>query len=176
MKFFSILLLFFTATAAAQSNHTVTMNGIGNIKLGMKKAEVEKITGCNLQINNLLKAEWSFDTILCSMNDLVLSLVFDRQYTDDKQYGIILRGVSSNSPAVKTPSGITIGDDKYKIISVYEAYSVWIVPDYEDDNTKRSKTKASIYLHGDDTGNVIIFRMLNNRIESIGVTWAEAYD
>lgn len=152
MKYFPLLpLLALTFFANAQASLIVNMTGIGNIKLGMKKADMEKLTGQPIRLGNLLKEDWNFDTVTAKINDADFTLVFERQYTDDKNYDISLREVGSSNTALKTKSGVGIGDDKYKIISTYEGYTIWIVPDYEKDYTVRSKTKTTIYLFGDNT-------------------------
>lgn len=143
----------------------------------MTKSDVEHLTGKPVQLVNLLREDWNFDTVACSAGGLDVQLVFDRRYSDDTHYDYIVRGVSSSAPTLKTPSGIAISDDKYKIISTYEAYTLWIVPDWEDANfSKRSTTRSSIFLQGDGTGNVIIFTMAFNKVVAMTVTWAEAYD
>ena len=73
---------------------------------------------------------------------------------------------------MKTRSGIGIGDDKYKIISTYEGYTIWIMPEYENNYTTKSKTKSSIWLHG-DSRNVIIFYLNNNKVTGMSVTYFE---
>jgi len=168
--------LFVATGSYAQQTYSVTMNGIGPFKLNMKKAEVEKILGKEIKLKNLLKEDWNYDTLSYEYNSIPFSFVFDRQSIDEKNYDVILREVNSNATALKTPSGITIGDDKIKIVNTYETYTIWIVPDYENDYTTRSKTKSSIWVQGDDTGNTIIFHMYMNKVESISVTWNENYD
>ena len=175
-KFLILLLIIISAKNYAQESYSITMNGIGNFKLGMKKADAEKLLSQEIKLHNLLKEDWVYDTIACSYKDLQLSLVFDRQSLDDKKYDIVLREVMSNSTNIKTPSGITIGDDKLKIINTYEAYTIWIIPDYENNYTTRSKTLSSIWVHGDESGNVIIFHMNMNKVQSVSVTYNENYD
>lgn len=170
------LFFFITTTSYAQQTYSVTMNGIGPFKLNMKKAEVEKILGKEIKLKNLIKENWNYDTLSYQYNNVPFTFVFDRQSIDDKKYEVILREVKSNSTSLKTPSGITIGDDKIKIINNYEAYTIWIVPDYENNYTSRSKTKATIWIQSDDAGNTILFHMAMNKVESISVTWNENYD
>jgi len=118
MKKFLSLLLLFTATGSyAQQTYTVTMNGIGPFKLNMKKAEVEKIPGKEIKLKNLLKENWNYDTVTYDYNSVPFTFVFDRQSIDDKNYEVILRAVKSSSSTLKAPSGITIGDDKIKIVN-----------------------------------------------------------
>lgn len=176
-KLFTLLFLLATINIyAQQQTYTVSMTGIGPFKLNMKKADVEKVLGKEIKLRNLLKEEWNYDTLSYDYNGATFTFVFDRQFIDDKKYDFIVREIKSNSPSLKTPSGITIGDDKLKIINTYELCTIWIVPDYENDYTSRSKTKASIWVQGDNSGNVIIFRMFMNKVESISVTWNESYD
>lgn len=177
MKLFTLLLFVcFSSFVCAQNSLSVTMSGIGNIKIGMKLADVEKLSGQSIKLNNILKDDWTYDTVATNINDVDFSLVFDREYVDEKKYDITLKEIGSSNPALKTKSGITIGDDKLKIISTYEAYTMWIVPDYENDYTTRSKTKTTIFLFGDNTGNTILFHLFMNKVESISVAVSEGYD
>jgi len=174
-QFLLLLLLCITSLSYAQQTYSVTMNGIGPFKLNMKKAEVEKVLGKEVKLKNLLKENWNYDTLSYDYNNIPFTFVFERQSVDEKNYDIILREIKSNSTLLKTPSGITIGDDKIKIVNTYEAFTIWIVPDYENDYTSRSKTKATISIQSDD-GNTIQFHMNINKVESISVTWNENYD
>ncbi|HRH58957.1 MAG TPA: hypothetical protein PL045_00165 [Chitinophagaceae bacterium] len=177
MKNILILLSFFVSfSAAAQTSYKVTMSGIGPFKINMKSGEVEKLTGSKLAFNNLLKEEWTFDTINISYNGLPLMLVFDKQYDEKNNSQFTLREVASNSVSVATPSGITIGDDKLKIINTYTQYTIWIVPAYVNDYKERSTTNADIMVFGDETGNLIVFHLYMNKVASIGVTYNEGYD
>lgn len=177
MRYLVLFFLLLAIEATAQTSATFSMNGIGPFKLNMKKSAVEQLTGKPVQLSNLLREDWNFDTVACSAGGLEVQLVFDRQYSNDKDYEYIVRGIISRSPSLKTPSGIAIGDDKFKIITAYEAYTLWIVPDWEDEAyTRRSKTKSSVYLQGDESGNVIIFMLEYNRVTGMTVTWGEAYD
>ena len=175
-QFLLLLLLCITSLSYAQQTYSVTMNGIGPFKLNMKKAEVEKVLGEEVKLKNLLKENWNYDTLSYDYNNIPFTLVFDRQSVDEKNYDIILREIKSNSTLLKTPSGITIGDDKINIVNTYEAFTIWIVPDYENDYTSRSKTRATIWIQSEDAGNTIQFHMYLNKVESISVTWNENYD
>ena len=170
------ILLFAITCSYAQQTYTVTMNGIGPFKLNMKKSAVEKLLGKEIKIQKILKENWSYDTLSYDYNNIPFTFVFDRQSIDDKHYDVVVREIACNSTLLKTPSGITIGDDKIKIINTYEAYTIWIVPAYENDYTVRSKAKTDIWIHGDDTGNVIIFHLNMNKVESVSVTYNENYD
>src|SRR5215212_703567 len=161
-----LLLLAFSFTAGSQNNAlTVTMNGIGDIKLGMKKADLEKLTGQPVKLINLLKKgeDWNRDTISVLYKEIQYQLVLDKDYINDKKDDVIVYEIKANSPQLKTKSGIAIGDDKLKIVSTYGDYMLQIQPEYENDYTVKSKTKSTVWLFSDE-GKVIIFYLTNNKI------------
>jgi hypothetical protein len=177
MKYLPILLLLsFPAMAFAQSTPvTVTMNGIGEIKLGMKKADVEKLLNQTMKVPNLSKKDGDYyeDTVHALYKGIEVDVIFQKQYIDEKRTDIIVWGVSSKSPLLKTKSGIGIGDDKYKIISTYEGYMIYLMPEYEKDYTVKSKTRSSVWLHGDTGGTMIIFYLYSNKVTSMSVGYDE---
>src|SRR4051812_10476725 len=108
-----LLLLALSFTASAQiSAPVVTMNGIGDFRIGMKKAEVEKLIGQPLKLVNLIKKaeEWNRDTIDLVYKDVQYQLILDKDYINDKRQDIILYEIKTNSPNLKTKSGVGIGD------------------------------------------------------------------
>ena len=113
------------------------------------------------------------DSANCIYNGLSLSIVFEKQEASNKSE-LVVWEVKSSHPQLKTRSGIGIGDDKLKIISTYDNYTIYIMPDYDDANfTIKSKTKSTIWLHGDESGKVIIFYMTNNKVTGMSVTYNE---
>lgn len=177
MKRIPILLLFVLSLQAYSQNISplVSMNGIGDIKIGMKKTDVEKLTGQTIKLVNLVKKgdDWSRDTINLSFKDVSYVLVFDKDYVNEKSQGFIVYEVKSNSPQLKTKSGIGIGDDKLKIVSTYGDYMIQIMPEYEKDYTIKSKIKSTVWLYGDESGKVIIFYLTNNKVTGFSVMYNE---
>lgn len=172
-----LFVLIYTNLTAQTNSYKVTMNGIADFKIGMKKAELEKLLNQTIKLKNLLgKDEWVMDTFEYKYKDLDVSVILNKRFIDDNKSDIILWGIMCSSTLIKTLSGITIGDDKVKIITTYDGYRLMIIPDYENDNTVKSKTKSSIYLYADDSSNQIVFRLENNKIYSIGVSEIEEYD
>jgi len=176
MKQAILLLFLFSATIVkAQSpSYTVSMSGIGEIKLGMTKSEIEKLLNQTIKLPKLSKAaNYERDTVACNYNGLNLSIVFEKEEVNNKPE-VVVWEVKSNHPQLKTRSGITIGDDKLKIISTYDTYTIYIMPEYDDINyTIKSKTKSTIWLHGDESGKVIIFYLTNNKVTGMCVTYDE---
>ena len=174
MKFLPLLLLFlFYSSLNAQNNASVTTAGIGEIKLGMNRAELEKLTGQPVKLVHLLKKEnWERDTLNILFRNVPYQVIMDRDYINEKGTGFIIYEVKTNSTGIKTRSGISIGDDKLKIISTYNDYMIQIMPEYEDDNQTKSKTRSTVWLHGDD-GKLIVFYLTNNKVTGFSVMYDE---
>jgi hypothetical protein len=46
---------------------------------------------------------------------------------------------------------------------------IYIIPEYENNYTVKSKTKSSVWVHSDDAGKVIVFHLVNNKVTSMTV-------
>jgi hypothetical protein len=174
MKLFLAALLCLLSFLSFAQTTTVSMGGIGDIKLGMKKADFEKLLNQKIQLPHLSAKDSDYyqDTVHISYKGTEADVMFQKEYNENDKYDIVVWEVRSSSPQLKTKSGIGIGDDKYKIISTYEGYVIWIMPEYENNYTVKSKTKSFIWLHG-DSGNVIIFYLDNNKVTGMSVTYEE---
>lgn len=173
MKYLPTLLLLMVSFAMkGQVTTVVTMNGIGDIKVGMTRTQLEKITGQPVKLVKLLKKEdWDRDTINFIYKDIPYQVILDKDYINEKSAGFIVYEVKSTGTQLKTKSGIGIGDDKIKIINTYHDYMIQIMPQYEDDFTK-SKTRSTIWLHGED-GKLIVFYLVNNKVTGFSVMFDE---
>lgn len=151
----------------------VTTTGIGEIRLGMTKTDLEKLTGQPVKLVKLLKKEaWERDTVNLVYKNVSYQVIMDRDYINEKSSGFIVYEVRSNSAALKTRSGISIGDDKLKIISTYNDYVIQIMPELEEDYKTRSKTRSTVWLHSGD-GKLIIFYLTNNKVTGFCVMYDE---
>jgi hypothetical protein len=172
-----LLFILISLKANTQINSSlVSLTGIGDIKLGMKKTELEKLTGTKIKLVNLLRKDedWARDTINIKWKELDYQLVIDKDYITGKGTDYIVYEINSKSPQLKTKSGIGLGDDKLKIVSTYQDFMLHIIPDYEPPafNVK-SKTKSSLWLFGDTSGTVIIFYLTNNKVTGFCVMYNE---
>ena len=172
MKYLPILLLT-SVQAFSQTVPTVSLAGIGDIKVGMKKADLEKLTGQPVKLVKLLKKEdWERDTINLTYKDVPYQVILDKDYINENSQGFIVYEVKSNAGSLKTKSGVGIGDDKLKIVSTYQDYMIQIMPEYENDYTTKSKTRSTVWLFGED-GKVIIFYLTHNKITGFSVMYNE---
>ncbi|HWJ29510.1 MAG TPA: hypothetical protein VNS32_23425 [Flavisolibacter sp.] len=173
--FLTLLMISFVLFSHAQDNTVmVTLNGIGDIKLNMKKAELEKLLGQKLNLKNLAtKSDYNnSDTFHCRYKGMDMDIVLTKSFITDSKYDIVVDEITSNNPLLKTRSGIGIGDDKCKIINTYAGYLMTIEPVYDDANsTVISKTRSLIWLRGDTSA--IIFYTDNNKITGMSVAVTE---
>jgi hypothetical protein len=167
MKFLllPILLLVFIKASAQSDTAIVTLNGIGDIKLEMKLQQVEKILNHKITLHHpeRLKQDNETDTVQIQDKGVAMEVVF-RSLSRE----ITVQAITSYDPKLRTRSGIRIGDDKYKIIRAYEQYSLFITPEYNNENNwTRSKTKSLITL--EDKSSMIQFYLTNNKLVGIKI-------
>ena len=175
-KLFFFLLIAVTTTAAAQNtDYIVSMTGIGSLKIGMKKAALEKVLGKKIILKYLSDKDSGYaDTIKTKYKSIDVILYLGKQYLDENKEEIVLTGIRSGSALCKTKAGIGIGDDKMKVINVYENNMLNIWPDFEDDTyTKRSKTKSVINVSADDSDNTIVIYLVNKKVVAFEVVYYE---
>jgi hypothetical protein len=152
----------------------VSLSGIGGIRLNMSIADVEKVTG--QKINSKLgkgAEDYAMDTVSVTFKGAAIQIIFYNQYTDQQKSEVSVYSITCSSASCKTKSGITIGDDKIKIVSTYDTYYMEIAPYIEDlgnEQYKPSKIKSTITIHGQDENGVIIFNLNNNKVTSFTVS------
>ncbi len=165
--FFLILIAFATTAAAQNNNYTISMDGLGAIKLGMTQAELEKLLGNKIPLTNpwdTVSGSWQ-DSAKIKYKNITVLLDFQRNYFAEDTFNMIIIGIQTSSPLCKTKAGIGIGVDKLKVIAAYEENDVYVLPDYEDDSyTSRSKTKATINVKDESGKRMIVFYMKNKKV------------
>ena len=169
-KVFILFLIGFTLQSAAQNNDClVDMNGIGALKIGMRQAELEKMLNQKFILKNALDTAVSWqDSTTAMYKNINVVLYFQRHYTAENIYSMYLTGLKTSSLLCKTESGIGIGADKLKIIAAYEANSISMGPEFEDEAyTKKSKTKYLISILSDSGERRITFYLRNKKVVAI---------
>ena len=114
-----------------------------------------------LTLKNLLKKEPERDTVDCVYKVVPVQVCLDKDFINGNE-NIVVSEVKSSSTFLKTKAGISLGDDKLKIIATYDGYTIYEMPEYENNGTVKSKNKSTILLHGEENGNVIIFYLTDN--------------
>jgi len=164
-----IFLLFFLATIttithAQKNDYLVSYDGIGALKLGLSKAELEKLLKINITLRHIGVDEVYVETIKAKYLGADVSLHLFRS----EEKVAILEGVSTSSPLCKTADGIGTGTDQSTIINKFENDLLIIHPDYEED--KPNSNQITITLAGiNDYRSGITFTLVNKKVISIKV-------
>jgi hypothetical protein len=172
---FLLLLAIALNTSAQNTNNIISMDGIGAIKLNMSQEELEELLKVKIPLTNptdTISGSWQ-DSASIRYGKVDFQLVFQRSYSAENTFNMIVISIKSNSPLCKTKEGIGIGTDKIKIISVYEQNDISIIPDYEDELYElRSKTKASICVKNESRKKMILFHLVNKKVTGYEVKTA----
>ena len=149
----SLVIIFFIAFAQT-TNHSASFDGLDEFKLGMTKAELEKILGKKIVLK-IIGDEIYMETVDVSYKGTDFQLTLMRSQTPSEVAR--LESVSTKSAAFKTPEGIGIGSDQSMIIDTYEMHLLII--------TKTSITLVKI----DDIHASIVFYLENKKVTEISV-------
>lgn len=160
-----------TENKNVNSNYIISKEGIGELKIGMSQAYLEKLLNQQFQFNNEKDSEryWQ-DTVKTKYKEIEVSLIFQRQYNDDDNSAMQLVGVETSSPLCKTATGIGIGNNKSEIISSYDDNPIVMGPEWEQVNDTTwapSKTKFNIQVRDDKYDHELIFHLLNKKVVSL---------
>jgi hypothetical protein len=174
-KLFPLVLIFLAACGNKTDNknepgkYVVGMDGLDEIKIGMKQAELEKLLNQKLVLKNAeANAEIWVDTARVKYKDMDMVLYFQREYQDENDFYMYLTGVETGNSSCKTKTGIGIGDSKEKIISAYPDNFITMGPGYENDTSNvASKTKYFIRVKNDDWNRELVFHLDDKKVSSV---------
>ena len=162
-----------------KSEYTITRDGLGEIKIGMKDAELEKLLNQRFSFRMVVDSPgyWS-DTIRAKYKDIDVSLFFERMNGQTDSTYMQLLGVETSSPLCKTEYGVGVGDDRAAVLEPYDDMSIYMGPDFEmvnDTTWERSKIKYTVSVKDDDWehgAREIIFHLVNKKVASLGASIA----
>ena len=148
---------------------TLSEKGLGDLKIGMEIAEVEKVIGQKLELLNK-NPEVLADSAKTNYKGAPVSLYFDHVNE--------LSGIKTTESKFRTASGVGVGSDKNEIWNAYnDGYSFNMYPDYEDSTyTTRSKTRYFISISNmngladGDNIPLILFTMINGKATEVEAT------
>ena len=174
--FILIIIVFNSINSFSQISNEflVGLAGIGSIKLGMTVAELERTTGQKIKTSlSKENKEYMMDTIRLNFKGAEFQITLYNEYLDQDKYQVAIYSITCSSPLCKTRSGIVIGDDKMKIVSIYDTYYMEIAPFTEEVGNgqyKPSKTKSTVTIHGQEENGIIIFNLNSNKVNSFTVS------
>lgn len=204
MKKLSLFFLLFAAACSSKKMSPssdpnaviVSMDGIGDLKIGMNIQSVEKLLkhklvfshpspGKNVEnrdTSDLVARDSSDirypDTLSVKYKNTDYEIWFEREWSEDIDAGnrpVTISQIISHSPQLKTPSGIGIGDDLQKIVNAYadSDYEINIRPvfDFKTNDHTRIKGKSEVTIGNGIVGSNITFFLINNKVESMRVSF-----
>ena len=146
----------------------LTPDGLGELRMGMSVAEVEKVLGGKITLMNKDPEVW-IDSAEVKYKEEPTTLFFDRRYKTDESFDLVLGGLKTTSSKIKTRTGVGVGSDKEEVWEAYrEGYDINLYRDYEDTTyTTRSKTRSFIYVTTGEGDNSILFSLVNNKVTKL---------
>jgi hypothetical protein len=161
-----------TKKEAPKPEYLLSKDGIGELKIGMTQAELEKLLGRQLVMKHAADTGeiWA-DTAVAKYRDMEVSMYFERQYNQDNSIKIMeLAALGTSSPLCKTANGLGVGDERSAIIAAYEDNPINMGPEsimVNDSTWALSKTAYYINISDDKWDRQIVFRLVNKKVASL---------
>jgi len=160
-----------TNKATASAEHTITKEGIGDLKIGMTKTAIEKMLNQSLTMKHANDTgEVWVDTATVKYADMEVTLSFQRGYSEDNSNEMELFAVSTSSTLCKTMSGLGVGDDRDDILAAYEDNPITMGPEnimLNDTTWGLSKTNYFINVSDEKYDKQINFILVNKKIATM---------
>ncbi|MBL0267910.1 MAG: hypothetical protein KAX45_11425 [Chitinophagaceae bacterium] len=153
------------------AENTITKDGIGNLKIGMTKTDLEKMLKATLSMKHAKDTgEIWMDTATVQYAGMEVELYFQKLYSEEPSTEMELFGLSTKSPLCKTTAGIGVGDDRNAVLTAYEENPITMGPEsvmVNDTTWTLSKTNYSIHVSDDKWDKQISFYLINKKIASM---------
>src|SRR5687767_3489043 len=163
--FVLIFLAVITGSASSQKNeYTVSFDGIGELKLGMGKAELEKLLNIKIVLKHIHVDEVYTETIPAKYLGKDVALFLMR--SENKI--AVLEDITVTDPLFKIADGTGIGTTQADIVNKYEDQLLIIHPDYSEDNSSNNRTTI-VLARIENYREAIIFTMANKKVVAIKV-------
>ena len=157
------------------AEYLVSKDGIGDLKIGLTQAEIEKLLNQPLIMKHAKEADTWMDTTTAKYKDIDVTLYFEKQYAEDENSPRIMQlsGINTTSPKCRTSTGLGIGDDKMSIIEAYDNSPIDLGPEYfmvNDTTWEPSKTKFYVNVKDDKYDKQLVFKLENKKITALEAT------
>ena len=157
------------------AEYLVSKDGIGDLKIGLTQAEIEKLLNQPLIMKHAKEADTWMDTTTAKYEDIDVTLYFEKQYAEDENSPRIMQlsGINTTSPKCRTATGLGIGDDKMSIIEAYDNSPIDLGPEYfmvNDTTWEPSKTKFYVNVKDDKYDKQLVFKLENKKITALEAT------
>lgn len=174
---FIVFIVMGGCTSAQKKEQIISMQGLGELKLGMSQTEVEKLLNEKIVLpNSLDTATYNYqDTAKTKYKNINVQLEFNRSYYAPNVFRMRLIGIRANSPLCKTATGIGVGTDRLEIITAYDNYHVNIQPGFVNYfQTEEGPGKSTLSVLDDAASTMeywsdaytMVFYLLNKKVVS----------
>lgn len=155
----------------ASSEYTITKDGIGEIRIGMLQADIEKLLKQSLVMKHAKDTGevWS-DTATVTYNKMEITLYFQKSYVEEHADEMELFGLHTSSPLCKTPTGLGVGDDRDAVLAAYADNPITMGPEnimLNDSTWGFSKTNYYIHVSDEKWDRQLTFVLVNKKITAI---------
>lgn len=153
------------------SEYLISKEGIGELKIGMTRTELEKLLKQSLVMKhaNDTGEVWS-DTATANYGKMEVTLYFQKSYSETPTDEMELIGLSTNSPLCKTATGIGVGDDRDAILAAYEDNPITMGPEsimLNDTTWGLSKTNYYIHVSDEQWDKQLSFLLVNKKVATL---------
>lgn len=153
------------------AEHSISKDGIGELKIGMTKTDLEKMLKESLALKHAKDTgEIWMDTATVKYAGMEVELYFQKMYSEEPTNEMELFALSTKSPLCKTSTGIGVGDDRNAVLAAYELNPISMGPEsvmVNDTTWTLSKTNYFIHVSDDKWDKQISFYLVNKKIAAI---------
>jgi hypothetical protein len=154
-------------------SHLLTKEGIGDLKIGMTKTDIEKLLKQPLAMKHANDTgEVWMDTAAAKYGEIDVEMYFQKHYTTEGEptNEMELFGVSTGSKLCRTAAGIGVGDDRLAILTAYADNPINMGPEnimINDTTWGLSKTNYYINVSDEKFDKQITFLLINKKVSRL---------
>ena len=161
-----LTILFIPLQMFAQDNLEISTTRIGPYKLQMKGKEAQKLSGKKLiEYNDYRK----YNSVLYNGNEIRINVF------DDGENDVYIFDLATVDPAYKTKSGIGVGSTKKQLFDAYINFPNFSVYQSYDENGNLILGESYFNLEDRDAATILSFKMQNNIVVEVRVTYNVGY-
>lgn len=151
----------------------VSTTRINDIKLGMKLSELEKVIGqkVKMKLNEYGYPEEPVTVVSKGVTYKVSLTTNGEEGANASKLSVYM--IKSSDSSLKTLSGIKVGSSLEDLISKYKNLNISIFDGYDDKTDKRTKAFRYFNVEDYDTGSLLQFYIVNDKVVSFEVMYNE---
>lgn len=160
----------FVAGIALQAQVSTTR--INDVKLGMKLAELEKLTGQKFKLK-LNEYGYPDGDLTIVSKGVTYKVGLTTNGENEGANSLTVYSVKSSDSSLKTLSGIKVGSSLDELITKYKNLNISIFDGYDEKAEKRTKAFRYFNVEDYDNGSILQFYLVNDKVVSFDVMYNE---